>query len=35
MFDNGVTMWHALGYMYKYDEYKRLNVWYYGKDLQR
>ena len=26
MFDNGVTMWHALGYMYKYDEYKRLNV---------
>ena len=26
MFDNGVTMWHALGYMYRYDEYKRLNV---------
>lgn len=26
MFDNGVTMWHSLSYMYKYDEYKRLNV---------
>lgn len=26
MFDNGVTMWHSLNYMYKYDEYKRLNV---------
>ena len=26
MFDNGVTMWHSVDYMYKYDEYKRLNV---------
>jgi hypothetical protein len=26
MFDNGVTMWHRLSYMYKYDDYKRLNV---------
>jgi hypothetical protein len=27
MFDSGVTMWHRLSYMYKYDDYKRLNVW--------
>lgn len=26
MFDNGVTMWHKLSYMYKYNDYKRLNV---------
>lgn len=26
MFDNGVTMWHSLSYMYKYEDYKRLNV---------
>lgn len=26
MFDNGVTIWHSINYMYKYDEYKRLNV---------
>ena len=26
MFDNGVTMWHKLSYMYKYEDYKRLNV---------
>nr|DAP77263.1 MAG TPA: Major tail protein [Bacteriophage sp.] len=26
MFDSGVTMWHRLSYMYKYDDYKRLNV---------
>lgn len=25
VFDNGVTMWHSLSYMYKYDEYKALN----------
>ena len=26
MFDNGSTIWHSLSYMYKYDDYKRLNV---------
>ena len=26
MFNNGVTMWHDLSYMYRYDDYKRLNV---------
>ena len=25
MFDNGVTMWHKLDYMYKYSEYKSKN----------
>ena len=25
MFDSGSTMWHNISYMYKYDDYKRLN----------